>query len=307
MKPDYIFETSWEICNKIGGIYTVVSTKAKSIVSEYKDHYLLIGPDVWKETSENPDFLEDDSLFADWKAKALEDGLKIRTGRWNIEGKPLVILVDFTALYARKDEIFAHFWETYKLDSLHGGWDYIEPVLFGYNAAQVIRSFSDFYITPGIKVIAHFHEWMSASGILYLKEKMHRAGTVFTTHATVLGRSIAGNGLPLYSKLEEYVPAYTARDFGVLSKHSLETTAANTADGFTTVSGITARECRHFLGRDPEVITPNGFEPDFVPKVKEFNTKRKAARKKAFETAKAIRSEERRVGKECRSRWSPYH
>ncbi len=288
MKPDYIFETSWEICNKIGGIYTVVSTKAKSIVSEYKDHYLLIGPDVWKETSENPDFLEDDSLFADWKAKALEDGLKIRTGRWNIEGKPLVILVDFTALYARKDEIFAHFWETYKLDSLHGGWDYIEPVLFGYNAAQVIRSFSDFYITPGIKVIAHFHEWMSASGILYLKEKMHRAGTVFTTHATVLGRSIAGNGLPLYSKLEEYVPAYTARDFGVLSKHSLEATAANTADGFTTVSGITARECRHFLGRDPEVITPNGFEPDFVPKVKEFNTKRKAARKKAFETAKAI-------------------
>lgn len=287
-KPDYIFETSWEICNKIGGIYTVVSTKAKSIVKDYNDNYILIGPDVWKETSKNPDFLEDDSLFTDWKAKALKEGLKIRTGRWNIEGRPLVFLVDFTALYARKDEIFAHFWETYKLDSLHGGWDYIEPVLFGYNAAQTIRSFSDFYLAPEIKVVAHFHEWMSASGILYLKEKMTWAGTVFTTHATVLGRSIAGNGLALYSKLEDYVPAYTARDFGVLSKHSLEATAAGVADAFTTVSGITARECRHFLGHDPEVITPNGFEPDFVPKENEFNAKRQAARTKAFETAKVI-------------------
>ena len=113
MKPDYIFETSWEICNKIGGIYTVVSTKAKSIVKDYQDNYILIGPDVWKETTQNPDFLEDESLFADWKASAHEQGLKVRTGRWNIESNPLVILVDFTNLYARKDEIFARFWETY--------------------------------------------------------------------------------------------------------------------------------------------------------------------------------------------------
>ena len=120
MKPDHIFETSWEICNKIGGIYTVVSTKAKNIVNQYGDNYILIGPDVWKETTQNPDFLEDESLFPDWKAKAHEDGLKIRIGRWNIEGKPLAVLVDFSPLYGRKDEIFARFWETYKLDSIHG-------------------------------------------------------------------------------------------------------------------------------------------------------------------------------------------
>lgn len=288
MKPDYIFETSWEICNKIGGIYTVVSTKAKSIVNEYKDNYITIGPDVWKETTQNPDFLEDESLFPDWKAKALEDDLKIRIGRWNIEGTPLVILVDFSNLYARQDEIFARFWETYKLDSIHGAWDYVEPVLFGYTAGQVVRSFTEFYLEQSENVVAHFHEWMTGSGVLYLEDKMPQIGTVFTTHATVLGRSIAGSGWPLYSKLEQYNPAQTARDLQVISKHSLESISARVADTLTTVSGITARECEHFLGRKPEVITTNGFEPDFVPKGKEFTKKRETARAKAIETAKTI-------------------
>ncbi len=102
IKPDFIFETSWEICNKIGGIYTVISTKAKSIVEEYKDNYILIGPDVWKETTDNPDFVEDASLFEEWKEIAWKEGLKVRTGRWNIEGKPLVILVDFTPFFLIK-------------------------------------------------------------------------------------------------------------------------------------------------------------------------------------------------------------
>jgi len=292
MKPDYIFETSWEICNKIGGIYTVVSTKAKSIIKEYKDNYICIGPDVWKETRENPDFSEDESLFAEWKIKTREDGLKIRTGHWNIEGNPTVILVDFSNLYGRKDELFARFWETYKLDSIQGAWDYIEPFLFGYTAGQVIRSFKEFYLDQTDKVVANFHEWMSGAGILYIENKIPQVGTVFTTHATVLGRAIAGQGLPLYSKLEEYVPEYTARDLHVTSKHSLEMKAAQVADVFTTVSSITARECKHFLGRDPDVITTNGFEQEFVPKEKDFPGKRKTARSRAFEIARKITGKE---------------
>ena len=288
MKPDYIFETSWEICNKIGGIYTVVSTKAKSIVSEYHDRYILIGPDVWKETSSNPDFLEDNTLFPEWKKDLYERGVKIRTGRWNIEGKPLVVLVDFTHLYARKDEIFSRFWETYQLDSLHGNWDYVEPALFGYTAGQVIRSYTNFYLNASDHIAAHFHEWMTGTGVLYLKDRMSEIATVFTTHATILGRAIAGGGLPLYSKLEEYIPEISAKDFNIISKNSLETTASRQADVFTTVSGITARECRHFLGREPDVITPNGFEEDFVPKGKAFKEKRKSARNKALEIASKI-------------------
>ena len=154
---EYIFETSWEICNKVGGIYTVISTKAKTIVDKFKDNYILIGPDVWKETTANPDFIEDESLFTEWKAKAWEEGLKVRTGRWNIEGKPIVILVDFTPLFTKKDEIFGHFWETYKLDSLSGEWDYIESAMFGYAAGQVVESFANNNIPVQSNIVAHFH------------------------------------------------------------------------------------------------------------------------------------------------------
>ncbi|UBM62651.1 alpha-glucan family phosphorylase [Candidatus Sulfidibacterium hydrothermale] len=288
MKPDYIFETSWEICNKIGGIYTVLSTKAPVMVENYGDHYLLVGPDVWKETRANPDFIEDKTLFSEWKEKAASQGLQVRTGRWNIPSQPLVILVNFTGLFAKKDEIFARLWETYKLDSLSGQWDYIEPAMFGYAAGQVIESFTHFYLTPQTHVVAHFHEWMTGTGILYLKEKMPRLGTGFTTHATVLGRSIAGNGLPLYEKLETYRPLEMAEKFHIISKNSLETLSAAQADVFTTVSAITSRESRQFLGKQADILTINGMDSGFVPAKSQYKKLRDKARRKAFETASKL-------------------
>jgi len=134
IKPDYLFEVSWEVCNKVGGIYTVLSSKYKSMANDLGDRYIFIGPDVWKETIDNPDFIEDKSLYRSWQASTEKEGLRIRTGRWNIPGKPVAVLVDFTPFFAEKDKIFAEFWETYKLDSLSGGWDYVEPALFGYAA-----------------------------------------------------------------------------------------------------------------------------------------------------------------------------
>ena len=287
IKPDFIFETSWEICNKIGGIYTVVSTKAKSIIEKYGNNYLLIGPDVWKGTEQNPDFIEDENLFADWKSSALKAGLKIRTGRWNIEGKPKVVLLDFTTLFPEKDGILAKLWEDHKLDSLSGQWDYIEPTIFGYAAGMLVESFTEYYLEDK-NVVAHFHEWMTGAGVLYLKKNATHIGTAFTTHATVLGRSIAGNGLPLYTKLNTYNPDELASNFQVVSKHSLETLSAINADAFTTVSSITAKECEQFFGKKPDEITINGFEEEFVPKGKAFEKKRLAARKKALEIASKI-------------------
>lgn len=283
--PDFIFETSWEVCNKIGGIYTVLSTKAKSITEQFNNNYILIGPDVWRNTNENPDFLEDQNMFKAWKSTLGTDGLKIRTGRWNIEGKPMVILVDFTPFFAKKDEIFAKFWETYKLDSLHGGWDYIEAAIFGYAAGKVIQSFSNHELSDNKNVVAHFHEWMTGSGVLQLKHEAPEISTVFTTHATVVGRSIAGNGFPLYDNIEQYNALKVAEDFNVRSKHSLESISAQQADVLTTVSDITAIECIQFFGVEPHVITTNGFEKDFVPKANKFTSKRKVARDKALEIA----------------------
>jgi len=288
MIPDYLFETSWEVCNKVGGIYTVISTKALSLVKELHDNYILIGPDVWKETHQNPDFLEDKFLLTGWREKAESEGLKIKVGRWNITGRPIVILIDFTPFFTQKDKIFSWLWETYKLDSLSGGWDYIEPALFGYAAGKIIESFYNYSLSYHDKIVAQFHEWMTGTGILYLKNKTPQVGTVFTTHATAIGRSIAGNGLPLYRDLDRYDAETIAKQFGLTSKQSLEKLSAQEADSFTTVSQITNNECRQFLGKEVDVITPNGFDNNFVPSGDEYFERRAKARVRLFEVAESL-------------------
>lgn len=276
--PDYLFEVSWEVCNKVGGIHTVISTKAKTLRDDLDDRHILIGPDVWRDSEANPEFEEDNNLYREWKRKALDEGIRIRIGRWKISGKPIAILLDFTTYMSRKDEIFRKLWEDYKLDSISGQWDYIEPALFGYAAGSVIESFTNFNLNPRTRIVAHFHEWMTGAGLLYLKEYVPQVATVFTTHATVIGRSIAGNQLPLYSRLDQYDGDVKSNDFNVVSKQSLEKLAARYADAFTTVSEITARECTQFLKKEVDIITPNGFDDSFVPQGDDFSRKRQEAR-----------------------------
>jgi phosphorylase/glycogen(starch) synthase len=284
--PEILFEVSWEVCNKVGGIYTVLTTKCHEALSRFGEHYLFIGPDIWREDHDNPDFIEDNTLFLGWKEHASLTGLSFRTGRWNIPGKPQVIIIDFTPLIPRKDEIFSKAWEDYRLDSLTGGWDYIEAALFGYAAGMIIKSFSEYYRFK--QVIANFHEWMTGMGILYLEKEAPYIGTVFTTHATTVGRSIAGNGLPLYENLTEYAGDEMAGRLGVTAKHSLEKLAAINCDQFTTVSEITALECSQLLGRRPDVITPNGFNPDLVPPTPELRRQRETTRKMLGKIASAV-------------------
>src|SRR5512136_2212324 len=287
MNIELVFETSWEVCNKVGGIHTVISTKALNIVNELKDNYILIGPDVWREEVTNPEFIPDDTLFVDWKIIAATDGLRVKTGRWNIAGKPIVILIDFTPYFGQQNEIFARFWETYKLDSITGQWDYVEPALFGYAAGKVIESFTSFY-RERHNIIAQFHEWMTGTGILYIEKFAPWIATVFTTHATVLGRCIAGNNKPLYGKMKEYNPVQISREFNVVAKQSLERISAAVADVFTCVSEITSRECSFFLGKDVDIVTPNGFEDSFVPGPEIFEQKKQAARIKLKKVAEAV-------------------
>jgi glycogen phosphorylase/synthase len=287
MKVEFIFETSWEVCNKVGGIHTVISTKALNIVDQVGDNFILIGPDVWREDVKNPEFIADESLFAEWKARANSEGLRVKTGRWNIAGKPIVFLIDFTPYFGQQNEIFAGFWETYKLDSISGQWDYVEPALFGFAAGKLIESFTSFYHEHH-NIVAQFHEWMTGTGILYLKKNAPWIATSFTTHATVLGRCVAGNNRPLYGKMKEYNPAQVAREFNVVAKQSLEKISAAEADVFTTVSEITSRECSHFLGKEIDIVTPNGFEDSFVPASNEFAEKRAEARGKLKAVAEAV-------------------
>ena len=271
----------------MGGIHTVISTKALKIQNELGDNYVLIGPDVWREEVTNPEFIPDESLFSEWKVRQDSDGLRVKTGRWKIAGKPIVILIDFTPYFGQQNEIFAGLWETFKLDSLTGQWDYVEPALFGYAAGKLIESLTLFY-HEDTNTIAQFHEWMTGTGILYLKKNAPWIATSFTTHATVLGRSIAGNNRPLYGKMEEYNPVQIAREFNVVAKQSLEKISAVEADVFTTVSEITSRECSHFLGKNVDIVTPNGFEDSFVPPSELFEERRQIAREKLISVSEAL-------------------
>jgi glycogen phosphorylase/synthase len=288
LKPDYIFEVSWEVCNKIGGIHTVLSTKAGLLQKEMRNNFILIGPDLWRGDTDNPEFIEDKELFIAWRQAAAIDGLRIRTGRWNIKDRPLAIIIDFTPFIAQKDKILKEMWEKFGLDSITGHWDYVEPVLFGYAVGRLIESFVRFNTITGERILAHFHEWMTGSGILYLRDQAPSVTTVFTTHATVMGRSLAGNYQPLYREFEKYDALSKAREFNIISKYSLEKLSATHADVFTTVSDLTARECRHFLGKSVDVVTPNGFDDGFLPAPEQMEKKRKAARECLKKVAGAV-------------------
>ncbi len=294
--PDCIFESSWEVCNKVGGIYTVLSTRAKTLQEALEDKIIFIGPDFWKE-QESPYFKEDHSLFADWQWEAKEQGLKVRVGRWTVPSAPIAILVDFNPYFEKKNEIYGWLWEHYGVDSLHAYGDYDEASMFSYAAALVTESFYKWNVESGkwnekTKVIYHANEWMCGLGALYINNKLPQIGTIFTTHATSIGRSIAGNMKPLYDYLFAYNGDQMAGELNMESKHSIEKQTAHHVDCFTTVSDITAKECVELLDKPVDVVLPNGFDNSFVPSAAVFTRKRKAARRKMLDIANALLGED---------------
>lgn len=290
LAPDYIFESSWEVCNKVGGIYTVLSTRAKTLQEAFRDKIIFIGPDLGDANSLY--FKEEKGLFSEWKTQADNEGLAVSLGRWCIPGEPIAVLVDFNRYYKDKNQIYTWLWEHYGVDSLHAYGDYDEASMFSFGAAKVVESFYKFYLDEATKVIYHGNEWMTGLGLLYLNNKVPNIATLFTTHATSIGRSIAGNNKPLYDYLFAYNGDQMACELNMQSKHSIEKQTAKYADCFTTVSEITANECKELLDKQVDFVLPNGFENDFVPKGTQFTRKRKAARKRIFEVANALLGEE---------------
>ncbi|MEA5129078.1 MAG: glycogen/starch synthase [Proteiniphilum sp.] len=283
--PDYLFEASWEVCNKVGGIYTVLSTRANILQKTYKDKVFFIGPDVWGE-QESPWFREDKHLFASWRGYASRNQhLPIRIGRWKIPGEPIVFLIKFDAFFEKQNDIYAEMWMDYGVDSIAAYGDYHEATMFAYATGVVIESFYRFHHLEAENVIAHFNEWMTGAAALYTRKHVPKIATLFTTHATSIGRSIAGNNLPLYDHLHQYNGDQMARQLNMTAKHSIEKKAAHYVDCFTTVSDITAAECTQLLQRQPDIVTPNGFEKDFIPQGVYYDRARKKARKALLNVA----------------------
>lgn len=285
--PDYIFESSWEVCNKVGGIYTVLSTRAKTLQDALKDRIIFIGPDCWGE-KECPYFREDSKLFKDWRKQLKKEEIAVKVGRWMIPGEPIAILVDFFPYFQKKNDIYGKLWELYQVDSLHAYGDYHEASMFSYAAALVVESFYKFYLDDTKKVVYHGNEWMTGLGLLYINHHLPQIATIFTTHATSIGRSIAGNNKPLYDYLFAYNGDQMSEELNVQSKHSIEKQTAMYVDCFTTVSEITAKECVELLDKPVDVVLPNGFENNFVPKGAAFTRKRKEARKRLLDVANAL-------------------
>lgn len=276
--PDYLFEVSWEVCNKVGGIYAVLSTKATTLKASLADNLVFIGPDIWDQRP-SPFFIEGAAApqLTKWAQIANAEGLKVRVGRWDIPGQPQVVLVDFRPFYAVKNAVYAQMWEWYGVDSMAAYGDYDEGCTFAYASALVVESLYKHNCPQRSKVIAHFNEWTTGMGVLYLKRQLPSVATIFTTHATCVGRSICGNNKPLYDYLTGYHGDQMADELNMRSKHSVEKRAAQQADCFTTVSEITAAECNQLLERMP-LVTPNGFEAGFVPSGVAFSRVRRESR-----------------------------
>lgn len=290
LKPNYIFESSWEVCNKVGGIYTVLSTRAKTLQNLMNDRLMFIGPDFGGDAQAQY-FKEDINLFVDWKKMAAANGLNVRIGRWLVPGSPLAVLVDFKPYFSKKNDIYTWLWEHYKVDSLHAYGDYDEASMFSYAAGLVVESFYNFNLKDTEHVVYHGNEWMTGLGLLYINNRLPQIATVFTTHATSIGRSIAGNMKPLYDYLFAYNGDQMALELNMQSKHSVEKQTAHFVDCFTTVSEITANECKELLDKEVDVVLPNGFDNSFVPSSATFTRKRKAARARLLAVANALLGE----------------
>ncbi|MBN1792578.1 hypothetical protein JW826_02745 [Candidatus Woesearchaeota archaeon] len=267
---DCLFEASWEVCNKCGGINTVIKTKAPHVKNYYKD-YFLIGPyfeknaEVELQQVEPPDFLK--GIFHEMQSF----GVTCYFGNWLIRGEPFTILLDFQGFFSKKDEVRTILWEKFGVDSLLARFDFDEPVLWSWASGMLLEKIAS--ALPDKRIVAQFHEWLSGAGLLYLKANNVKIGTVFTTHATMLGRTLASVDFDLYGELGKFDPLEKAKQHGMAEKHTMEVASARNADIFTTVSEITGLEAEKVLGRKPDVLLLNGIDLDKFPTIEETSIK----------------------------------
>ncbi len=264
MKPSFVMEVSFEIGNKVGGIWTVVSTKAKKLAEAYGRRYMPVGLYV----PEKFEILEEElpEIFKEIAERLDSKGIKLHYGLWIPAGVKAFFL-DVKEFMKEKNRIKAELWEKKRIDSLFAPPDYDLPVVFGYAAGLFAREVAEAFGGLGI---LHAHEWLSGVALIHASIYGTRVAKVFTTHATVVGRALSGRITPeILQRLEEI-----ARAKGVWEKHQVEKVSAEVADVFTAVSDATAEEAAKVLGRKPEVVTPNGLPQEKIPNIADLLRKK---------------------------------
>ncbi len=276
-----VFEVSWEVCNKVGGIHTVITSKANQMVKEYGEDYFVVGPFiVQKASSEFQEKLAPEFLREAFNLLRNE-GIICHYGRWLIDGTPNTILIDFSEFTKNKNEIKRKLWDRFRIDSLNTEYfDFDEPVIWAYSVGRMIEEVKK---RTNERIILHAHEWLSGAAILYIRMNNVKVATVFTTHATVLGRALASAGRNFYANINLIKPDEEAYKNNIQAKHQLEKQTALNCDVFTTVSEITSIEANVMLGRKADVILPNGLDISKFPTFDELAIKHKNLKNKIKE------------------------
>ena len=252
-----LVEIGWEVCNQLGGIYTVLRSKAPEMVEEWGDRYVLLGP---LNPSQAAIEFEDEALGDDYDQAAdvlRSEGFEVRIGRWQVSGKPRAVLIGLDALRGHIPAQIERLAEKLEVEIPEDDALVADVVAFSVGVEWYLSALQE--VRADAEIISHFHEWMAAVALPLMRADGWEGKTVFTTHATLIGRYMAMNEKRFYSRLAEFDPDKEAKHYGILAQHLLEKAAAHTCDVFTTVSGITGQECRYLLGRTPDVYLPNGL------------------------------------------------
>lgn len=276
-----LFELAWEVCAQVGGIYTVLRSKAPYMVRHWGDSYCLIGP--YRRTSAEIE-LEPQSPTGPVREAISElahAGYGLYFGRWLVTGRPQVILVDLGSASSRLDQIKYFLWKDNGISAPGNDWEFDEVALFGHATTELLEAIQR-HSGPQ-PIVAHFHEWQGAAALPMLKHRRSRIATVFTTHATLVGRSLSAANADLYGHLKFIDAGGVANKHGFASRHAMEGAAAASADVFTTVSSITAEESQQFLGRQADLVLPNGLNIERFAAPHEFQELHRLAKERIHE------------------------
>ncbi|EPS99936.1 hypothetical protein FOMPIDRAFT_1024034 [Fomitopsis schrenkii] len=274
-----LFECAWEVANKVGGIYTVIKTKVPVTVSEYGDRYCLIGPLSYKTAPMEVEAQEPtDPHLAVTLENMRNAGVKALYGRWLIEGAPHVLLFDTGSQYSRLDEWKGDLWNLAGIPTPPNDHETNETIVFGYIVAWFLGEYVSRQLDTA--VVAHFHEWQAGLAIPLLRKRHVDVTTIFTTHATLLGRYLCAGSVDFYNNLQYFDVDHEAGKRGIYHRYCIERSAAHCADVFTTVSHITAYESEHLLKRKPDGVLPNGLNVVKFQAMHEFQNLHQTAKAK---------------------------
>ena len=264
----YIFEVSWEVANKVGGIYTVLSSKAKYIKKRYGDFYFLIGPYLGAKNEAEFHFLKPPENFEPIINDLYAKGVMVYYGEWLIEGRPKVFLIDFSMYLTQVNYLKYELWVKFQIDSLRTGDDYNYPLAWSRAVSDFIEEVSkreEFKYS-----IFHFHEWLSGFALLFSLDLP--IIKIFMTHATVVGRTLSSLNFDIWEKLKEIDPLAKAYEHSIEAKHMVEKRSAEKADYFVTISQVVKEEAEIILGRKVDFILPNGFDLSRFPTFEEISS-----------------------------------